>query len=495
MRKSARRRQRGRDLAAEDAGVRLLLLELVVVEAVAGAGLDRNPQAVGLAAERTVAVLHDHVERVAGTELLGDTRVLEAVVLVQQILEALLGLLLLRARRAGAHRELAVVNDPETLRLVQRKAPLLQEVRIDHVRDRVVADHLEDAVRRTRLTELDLDEALEVGRVAARRIEVDALLVLARLGADDHRDRCTAAGDGEVRVLHRDRELVAGTDHVALGQVADENVRVVDFAVRRQLPLAVEEASLRVRQVDREDLAQLLDALVEVLAVKRDQRHEVVGLRLNLAVVLAEPVLKRRLGALDVAGRDLQVHRAEHRLLAVLGRMIRRIVAERLVLELRGLEVLLVAVALGTGEDHRRRHLGRDLRLLRENRRRDLTRLQEKLVLLAAVHAQLLDAPDHEVRRQLQRLALEHGLVLRILQDLPRALRVLLRELVRRHVERIRRIVLADRIDARKRRSKLGAVLGRERDKPARLVAGDGVDIEVERLVGSRRLEVLQHLL
>ena len=114
----------------------------------------------------------------------------------------------------------------------------------------------------------------------------------------------------------------------------------------------------------------------------------------------------------------------------------------------------------------------------------ELAGLQEKLVVLPPLQAQLIDAPCHEIRRKIEYLALEHGHVR--LEKLERALGVLARKLVCRHVERIGGVLLADWIDAGKLRRRLGAAAGRKRHDVGMDVAGDRVHEKVERLPGLR---------
>ena len=495
--RGARRGQRGGDLAAEDAGEGAGLGELEALEGVAGGGLGLDVDRVGLGGDAAVAVADDDVERVARAQAVGQIGIAAGRLGArgeQQALELGLGTAALGLRRTGADRQAGIIHHAQLLGRCGFETAQLQEPGLDLVADGLLAAELQHAVGGRREAELGIDHAAEEVGIARRGVERHALDVLALRGSYRHRNAAAAAGHAEVAVLHGDRQRLSRTDDGAVGEVADEHGGIVDLVVGGEFPGAVQQARLGVCEVKREDVVELLAGLLVVLAVEGDACEEVVRLGLHLDVGLRQPVLDDRLGGGGIADLDEQVDVAEHGAPGGARLAVGGVVAQRLVLEARGLEVALVAEALGARQQHRGRQFGRQRGLACEELVGDGARLQQQRVLGAARAAELLDAPDDEVRRQLDGLALEgsQGAA----QQRPGALGVVALELVGGDVERIGRVVLGHRVDAGHVGGRLGAQ-AREAGGEGAVGGGHGTRGDVHRLPAARlpgRLELADQL-
>ena len=330
------------------------------------------------------------------------------------------------------------------------------------VDDLLVPADVEHEVARHRGGKRRVEGAAEEEGIPGRGIEGDDFDVPPARRGDEDGDGGAAAGHAEVAVLHRERERLARTDERAVRQRAHEHLRLVDLVVRRELPPAVQQTRLGVREVDAEHHLDLLARLLVVAALEGHAGEHVVRLRLDGRFGDGEPLVDRLLRAGQVAHRDHQVDVAEHRLAAGLGALVDGVVADGLVFEMGGVEAALVAGDLRAGEHEARGQIRGKLLLLREHGVDKRLGLEQQRVLVAAAVPELLDGPGDELRRIAQGVLLEDGEVRA--QQRPRAFGVaVLQQLVGCDVERIGGVALVDGVDAGHVRGDLGHPPGQRR--------------------------------
>ena len=313
-----------------------------------------------------------------------------------------------------------------------------------------------------------IDRTAEKGRVTRAGIKQHLLGVLARARGHDDRNRGAAACDREVLVLDGDGERLTRANRRTIGEIAEQDLRVIDFVVRRQLPLALQQARLGVSEVDFEDLVELLARLIVILALEGDLREHVVTLRADIVLGHGDPLLGRLRRAVGRTHREKEVHVLEHRLAAGLRQLVLRMVAERLVARVRDLVLQTVLGDLRTKKEEPRGNLGREGGFLLKQRLDVLPRPVAERVVRPADLAVLFERPQRELRLVAHRILVE-GLGVRR-QKRPRTLGIVTRQRIGRDIERIGRILVVHRIKARHQTRGLGADL---------LELGDLVDVAV----------------
>ena len=159
---------------------------------------------------------------------------------------------------------------------------------------------------------------------------------------------------------------------------------LVYFVVGGELPFAVQQARLGVREIELENLVKLLARLLVILTLEGNARQHVVGLRLYSRIRHCEPLLDSLLRPFGVAHGDEQVDVAEHRLAPRFRLLVHGMVPYRLVFQMGSVELARIARYLRTSQHKVRGEIRRKLRLLSQHFINHALGLVEQLVLAAA---------------------------------------------------------------------------------------------------------------